>query len=275
MVKCIRGASLAALCAVGCLVAAEPAAAAGPCGIDSDTDTACPITATAASYSGTLTTDGEDDYYVFYAQAGTQLSLTITDTEDPSCAEGSSGSVCGDVGADLLDANENDLSSTDDSTPMNGARIPTTLTATLQTSGTYYVDISGDLGADGDNNPTPVPYTLTVTASPGIQWPSPSLTPTPAPVTPTSAPGSGSGSASGPTATDPSPRGKAKPRATDRVKPTTHANAKSKTKGRRKSKTKAKSKTEAPRRARRPRLSAPAPRSARSASAAAPGRARA
>jgi hypothetical protein len=157
---------------VATLLAAAPAAANGPCGQDFNGDNACPVnTASTTSYSGSLVTDNESDYYVFYAQKGTELSVTITDTENPSCS--TSAGYCGGAAVNLDDAQGNQLDGTDGSTPNNGITVPQRFSHTLESAGTYYLIVSGYLGTDQNQNPTAVPYTLNVSASPNVQWPAP------------------------------------------------------------------------------------------------------
>jgi hypothetical protein len=157
------------------LLVAAPAGANGPCGQDSDGNSACPVNS-PGDYAGSLTTDNERDYYVFYAHNNTQLSVTVTNTEDPHCY------VCGFANAILYDSGGNALKQAE-SVPQSGITVPATFDLTLNTTGTYYLvvtplDWTGlgiGLGRDVNGNPIPTPYTLTVNASPAVQWPPPSL----------------------------------------------------------------------------------------------------
>lgn len=151
------------------LLAAAPASANGPCGQDFDGDHACGLTS-PATVSGSLVTDNEKDYYVFYARKGTELQVTITDTELATCTE---NLVCGYTHAELLEGNGDEVYDGASSEPNNGITVPGDFDRTIETSGTYYLLVSGELGRDNNGNPAPVPYTLGVSASPTVQWPAP------------------------------------------------------------------------------------------------------
>ncbi len=126
-------------------------------------------TASTTDYPGTLVTDNESDYYVFYAQRGTELSVSITDTENPVCSNPPPGPTvgCGDVTAQLDDAEGNEIDgSGNGSSASNGITVPATFAHTIDSTGTYYLIVSSEyLGSF-----PPVPYTLTVNASPNVQW---------------------------------------------------------------------------------------------------------
>jgi hypothetical protein len=152
---------LAAVAVVVLLAAPAAAQADGPCGQDDTGNSACQLAFPSTS-SGTLQTSNENDYYVFKAQAGQELFITVTDTESPSC------SGCGYVDAGLYDASGNQVygASTGASEPNNGITIPSSFGYTVGQSGTYYLIVSGGLGQDSNGNPTPVPYTLQASATP-------------------------------------------------------------------------------------------------------------
>lgn len=160
------------------LLMAAPASANGPCGQDFDGPTACPVnTASTSNYLGSMVTDNESDYYVFYAQEGTELSVTITDTENPVCSNPPPGPTvgCGHVSAALDDAHGDELDESannnggNDSSPVGGITVPATFSHTIDTTGTYYLIVTSSfLGSF-----PPLPYTLSVTASPNVQWPPP------------------------------------------------------------------------------------------------------
>ena len=176
-------AAMATTLAAGCLTAG-PALADGPCGQDYTSQSACPVnSASTPTYTGSIVAADDTDYYVFHASAGTRLSLSITDTEDPSCSEGSSSNYCGDVMASVVDSQDNWVGGTDYSGPSGGLSIPATSTTILQTAGTYYLEVNGDEGSDQYGNPTPVPYSLQVTGSPAVVWPAPITTMPTQPVT--------------------------------------------------------------------------------------------
>jgi hypothetical protein len=107
---------LAALAA--CLMIAAPAAADGPCGQDYTGNSACAVnSATAPNYNGTIVAGNDTDYYVFYAAADTHMTLTITNDENPQC---DSSYSCGEVTAELYDAQADDLGGAGWSAPENG-----------------------------------------------------------------------------------------------------------------------------------------------------------
>lgn len=160
------------LAAVGMALAVPTAASAnGPCGNDFDGAHACGINS-PANIGGALVTSNETDYYVFHATKGTELAVQLTDTEDPSCST-SSDSYCGGLSAALDDSSGNDITDSGWSEPNNGITVPADLDYTIQSSGTYYLILSGNLGEDQNGNPTQVPYNLQVNASPNVQWPPP------------------------------------------------------------------------------------------------------
>ena len=162
------------------LAAATSAEANGPCGQDFDGNHACAVNS-SASYTGSLVTDNESDYYVLYARAGTELSVSITDTENPQCSSVSEPISCGDARVNLVDANGNSLYESAESRINNAITVTGTFAHTLEAAGTYYLIVSGRLGADEHGNNTAVPYTLGVIASPNVQWPAPPPPPPPPP----------------------------------------------------------------------------------------------
>ena len=165
---------------------AAPASANGPCGQDFDGPTACPVnTASTSNYLGSMATDNESDYYVLYAQRGTELSVTITDTENPVCSDPPPGPTvaCGQVSAALDDAQGDELDESFnnnggfDSSPINGLQVPATFSHTIDSTGTYYLIVTSSFL--GSFSPPPLPYTLSVSASPNVQWPPPVPPPPP------------------------------------------------------------------------------------------------
>ena len=159
------------------LLTAASSNANGPCGQDFDGNHACPVNS-PGSYDGSLTTDNERDYYVFRAQKGTELGVSITDTENPQCSTASYGE-CGRVDVELLNASGESEDENAGSNPYNGITVPGKFSHTIETTGTYYLVVSGNLGRDEHENPAPVPYALEVSASPNVVWPPPTVTPAP------------------------------------------------------------------------------------------------
>jgi len=149
---------------------ATPSRANGPCGQNFDGNHACGVNS-PATYPGSLTTDNESDYYMFSAQPGTGLSVSITDTENPGCSTSFTDS-CGWARVALLDGSGNDLDESASSQPANGITVPGSFSHTLGAN-TYYLVVSGSLGSDSNSNPVATPYTLSVDASPAVQWPPP------------------------------------------------------------------------------------------------------
>lgn len=167
---------------------ASTALANAPCGIDNTMGDACPVnTASQTVFNGSINAAGEADWYVFYATAGTQLNLSITDNEDPSCSTGDTGAFCGNVFVWLDNPQGLTFAQTENDSPDEGAPFATTFSYTFTASGTYYFEVQGGLGTDANNNPTPVPYTMSMTASPNLTWPAPA----------SGSPGSGSGPGGG------------------------------------------------------------------------------
>lgn len=154
------------------LFAAVPASANGPCGQDSNGNAACSVNS-PGSYNGTLTTNNERDYYVFYMGRESELAISITDTENPECFPAPWPVECGGVGVSLLNAEGEEIERSQESTIVSGITVPKILSHTLQAAGTYYLVVLGGLGRNAQENPTPVPYTLAVNASPAVQWPPP------------------------------------------------------------------------------------------------------
>ncbi len=164
----LRGLVLAVMASA--LVVAAPASANGPCGQNYDGNHACGVNSPATE-NGTLVTDNESDYYVFHAQKGTELQVSITDTEDPTCDY-----ECGSAEVGLYDASGNEIDSPSSccgSSPQSGINVPASFSTTIEVTGTYYLIVGGNLGQDSNGNPTSVPYSLNVGASPNVQWPPP------------------------------------------------------------------------------------------------------
>jgi len=184
LLKLIKIGATAAI-AIFALAAPSLAAADGYCSKDFSTASACAInTESTTSYPGSSFANNETDYYVFYAQPGTELTASVLDEGNPNCG----GGYCSGNQIELTDAyghiltggiySEND--NTDYSEPIGSGyspQGPLTIKAILQNAGTYYLKVWG--GLDG-SDPSSVPYSLTVTASPNVQWPAPPPPPKPA-----------------------------------------------------------------------------------------------
>jgi hypothetical protein len=158
-----------------CLAAPSVVSANGPCGQNFDGNHACGVTS-PATITGSIVTDNENDYYIFHAVKGTELSVSLSDTEAPSCSQ-SYTNQCGSVYVQLTDAQGNEIEETNNSSPNNGISVPANFSHTLPANGTYYLIVSGGLGRDANDNPTAVPYQLNVNASPNVQWPPPAPAP--------------------------------------------------------------------------------------------------
>lgn len=159
-----RAALGAAVAATAALCAASSASAFGPCGVDDSTASACPLSLSPITVSGSLATGSENDWYVFDAYRTTVLSLTINNTDDPSC---SITLTCADVEATLLHKNGAEVTNTQDSTPQDGSDQPQSISPTIR-RGIYYVEVNG-FGSES----LPAPYTLSINANttPAIHWP--------------------------------------------------------------------------------------------------------
>jgi len=153
-----------------------------PCGYSFQT-AACAVNSPATP-TGRLQTGNQADYYAMFVQPNTELSVTVTDTETPTCSAFSSTNRCGYVQAGLYDASGNSIydAQTGSSEPNNGITVPQSFSYTVSAGGVYFIEVSGGLGSDANQNPTPVPYALAVSASPNVTWPPPG---SPAPVAPT------------------------------------------------------------------------------------------
>jgi hypothetical protein len=163
--------------ALGLFVAA-PAFANGPCGwTDFNGPTACPITG-AGTYSGTITSSSETDFFAFWARKGTAVAVTITNTDNPVTCLVPRGD-CGYADAVLDNSQASPLAWTPYGSTVNGDGItePDGFSTTLEQTGTYYLKAYAGFGMDTNGNPTPVPYTFQITASPNVEWPPPCTIP--------------------------------------------------------------------------------------------------
>ena len=145
----------------------QVSAQSSPCGY-SFPSAGCAVNS-PAHLTGVLGTDNQGDYYAMYVHPNTELSVTITDTESPSC------NSCGFAEAGLYDANGNPIyaAMTGSSQPNNGITVPRSFSYTVASGGVYFIEVDGGLGRDANNNPASVPYTLQVSASPNVSWPPP------------------------------------------------------------------------------------------------------
>lgn len=171
MASTVRRAGLGlAVGLVASLLAASAATAYGPCGVDINGPSACPIASSPASASGSIASRDEKDYYVFYARPHTHFSVTVNDTEDPNCYLNYD---CSAVTAYVYNTRGVLVTSSHSSQPQVGIPQPQSLSATLR-GGTYYVVIGGV-----PDTANPVPYTFTVNpaTSPAVQWPPPCIVP--------------------------------------------------------------------------------------------------
>jgi hypothetical protein len=136
----------------------------GPCGVDDNGSSACPLALSPTSVSATLANGTERDYYVFSAYRRTTLSLTINNDDNPAC---SFNFTCADVSATLLYRDGAEVTNTQVSSPQNGIEQPQSISPTIG-RGIYYVTING-FGSGS----FPAPYTLSINAatSPAIHWP--------------------------------------------------------------------------------------------------------
>lgn len=82
--------------------------AASPCGANRDGNHACGVNSPSAQ-TGSLTTDNEQDYYVFSAQKNTELSVGLADGENPGCSADNSSTGCGTVCVELYDSSGDHL----------------------------------------------------------------------------------------------------------------------------------------------------------------------
>lgn len=172
--------------ALGLGVFAPPALANGPCGIDYDGNHACGVN-TPYAIKASLVTDNENDFYVFWGTRGAQVSVTITDTENPQACNSPSATYmyCGSVQAQILDASGNEVDGTQSSSPAYpGITVPASVTHTLESTGVYYIVVSGSLTQDANYNPLATAYSLNVSGNPGVQWPAPPPAPPPPPPPP-------------------------------------------------------------------------------------------
>lgn len=148
-----------------CLGLASTSRATGSCGSDLSQATACPFTTSPATLTGSIASSSETDYFVFWARRHTHLTITATDTEDPSC---SATLTCGGVSAVPVDNHGDRLGNTFFSQPGNGVADPESYSSTLH-QGIWYLEVTGQPNASG----AAVPYTLSIDASttPAVAWP--------------------------------------------------------------------------------------------------------
>lgn len=161
--------------AVGILAVPTVSSAKGACGNDFQASSACSVKS-PASLKGDLATAGERDYYAFQAVRGTKLRISITNTENENCQ--GHYEDCGSVKTELLDSQQRKLASTATAYPgVSSLPAPERLSYTVARAGTYYVLVTGTLGAitpppgGGQARSVPVPYTLGVKASPNVERP--------------------------------------------------------------------------------------------------------
>ncbi len=143
---------------------ASVASAYGPCGTDATGDSACPLSISPTTVSGSIANAQEHDYYVFYAYRRTHLSLTVNDTDDPTC---SFNLTCSDVFATLFHKDGAEVTNTESSSPLSGISQPRSIEPTIG-RGIYYVTVVSP--ADVND---PAPYTLSINAAttPAVHWP--------------------------------------------------------------------------------------------------------
>ena len=159
------------------LVAAPSAIANGPCGQDYTGSSACGLNGSPATADGSIIASNDVDYYVFHAGAETRLNISIDDLENPICSTADYPTYCGSVSVELYDSQDADSGGTGRSSPEGGITAPASWSTVVGASGTYYLEVSGELGDDANGNPTSVPYELQVTSSPAIAWPYTATTP--------------------------------------------------------------------------------------------------
>ncbi len=166
----IRSAALYVGLAVAFVLTAVDPAAAGTC---AGFDPACHASP-PGTYSGSLNEDtgGGENVYALDLKPGTILSVSIRDTEDPSCSAAGATTSCGGVYVDLYvhgveggDPTRFKTSAT--SAPSGGSPAPTqTFTYTVSQppfAGRHYLDVQESGGAtDANGDAVPVPYTLQV-----------------------------------------------------------------------------------------------------------------
>lgn len=160
------------------LLGAGAAHADGYCGPDPVGPRACAVP-TNGAVTGTLTANFEHDYFVFYARRGTQLSLTITNDDDPACSISPDplSYYCGVAWTELLNGRGQQLAQTASSEPVNGVPVSKSVSRILKRPGTYYAVVTGDPYIGTVFNGVPLPYTLAVNGSPKITWPHPCVVP--------------------------------------------------------------------------------------------------
>lgn len=158
---------------LACLtLTAGPALADGYCGHDPSGPTACPIP-TSQTVTGTFTKPYESDFFVFFARKGTQLSLTIRDTEDPSCYDLSAPTApCADAEVQLFDAHGHELAYSGLSTVVNFVPVSASLSHTVHANGVYYAVAYNDTAFAHS-----YPYSLTAFGSLNVTWPHPCVVP--------------------------------------------------------------------------------------------------
>ncbi len=159
---------------IGLLVALTLTASAqgsGSCG--HDIKHPCGLN-TPASTSGVVQSIEDTHFFHFYGLRGTVLTVTLTDTDSPSC--NGLGPACGDLLALLVNQGRTrrPLSY---STPFVGyrdAEAPTiSFSVSLPATQAYLLEVGGEPGLDAFGRSVPVSYAVQVAASPAVHWPAP------------------------------------------------------------------------------------------------------
>ncbi|MGI8412300.1 MAG: hypothetical protein ACR2QA_07365, partial [Solirubrobacteraceae bacterium] len=134
--------------------------AASPCGANRDGNHACGVNSPSAQ-TGSLTTDNEQDYYVFSAQKNTELSVGLADGENPVAVPTTRPQGAGPSASSCMTPAGTISPREQSSQPNSGIAVPGMFAHTLD-AGTYYLVVSGGLGHDANGNPTAIPYVLAV-----------------------------------------------------------------------------------------------------------------
>ena len=166
---------LAATCVVAFV---SPAAASGSCQNNSSA-TACPVSS-GGTYSGALADEDGSDYYSLNLMPPSTVSVSITDTEDPSCsAPGAPANSCGGVEITLYGhtgegGGDVRLAQSPTSIPSGGSPAPSqgftyTVTSIWVEPVKLVVDTNPQPDASGNSNSHtgPVPYAF------HVSWTSP------------------------------------------------------------------------------------------------------
>jgi hypothetical protein len=163
--------SVVALCAVACsLIAVHGASASTSCVPGTTPQRACPLTGTV---SASLPGSGADYYYKLWARKGTEIRLTLNNTEDPGCSTGSAPPGGCLLECAMFTQIQSRSKNFPCSIPSDGLDRPASEQVTVPHTGVFYISLNTEAFRGGGTQP----YSLKVLANPGVRWPPPCVVP--------------------------------------------------------------------------------------------------